>query len=686
MAESDPGASALDEAAFLEGLENWPEDTERLFAVTRALKKAGEKEKPRSLLQRLAATQKELGLPRARLETMLEIARAFPKKASPPEEFASAFQEAYPEHPSIGELAAHYFRPKANVIDAAEKLRRWLPFVPGAAFFFAGHGAGRVVELKPAIDAVRLDFEGGQRLSLPPGAAAKNLIPLPEGDFRRERLENPDALRRACLADPAAGLKHLLVSVGRPMTAAEIKEAFAGLVPAEKWAGFWSAARRNPQLLLAGKGKNAGYSWMESAAAARDSIQEEFDAAAPADKLALARKHSGRRALAPHFVAGLASAASAIAETEPAAALEILLFLEAQFPDAALPLDPDRLLSGPGAAAVAAGVRDPAARIRAYQLLRSAAGDSWPALFAELYRTEEDSRGLAALDAALAERSPSSRREIVSGILRAPRTAPRAFLWLLARRESDADVAPHMDARILAAVLDALRLPEFSSLRARLKALFDRGGLALSLVERIPDAQEARRLLTASDRAAGLESFRRDDFRQAVLRRFPELTGPRIQPIYATGESIRTKRRELEELLTVEIPRNGRAIQEAAAMGDLSENFEYHSARARQEYLTARAAKLREELARARPLDPRSVEPSEIRVGTRVRLTRGEAARELAILGPWESSPENGVYSYESDFARGILGRKAGDPVVIDGEEWRIREIGVWADAIAGRD
>src|SRR5687767_15311827 len=104
--------------------------------------------------------------------------------------------------------------------------------------------------------------------------------------------------------------------------------------------------------------------------------------------------------------------------------------------------------------------------------------------------------------------------------------------------------------------------------------------------------------------------------------------------------------------MTKEIPANRKAIEEARAMGDLRENFEYKSARQRHEYLNARAASLNAELQRVRPLDTAGMETSEVRIGTRVRLTGPGGERTLTILGPWESKPEEDVISYESDLAK----------------------------------
>ena len=77
----------------------------------------------------------------------------------------------------------------------------------------------------------------------------------------------------------------------------------------------------------------------------------------------------------------------------------------------------------------------------------------------------------------------------------------------------------------------------------------------------------------------------------------------------------------------------------AREMGDLSENFEYKSARQRAEYLSARVGKLQSELSNVRVLDPAQIDTSAVRVGTKVALSNGDIRREVTILGPWESDP-----------------------------------------------
>ena len=67
-------------------------------------------------------------------------------------------------------------------------------------------------------------------------------------------------------------------------------------------------------------------------------------------------------------------------------------------------------------------------------------------------------------------------------------------------------------------------------------------------------------------------------------------------PNAASARALRERRAQLDRLLSEELPRNRREIQEAKEFGDLSENFEYESARNKERQLIARQAALQQEL------------------------------------------------------------------------------------------
>src|SRR2546430_951209 len=190
----------------------------------------------------------------------------------------------------------------------------------------------------------------------------------------------------------------------------------------------------------------------------------------------------------------------------------------------------------------------------------------------------------------------------------------------------------------------------------------------------VDNPERPRKLLETLARYGVVEEYRRENVKHALVMKYPTLREPQAEPIYATAEMLANKRAELDHLLKVEIPANNKAIQVAREMGDLSENFEYKSARARAEYLAARAGKLQSELSNVRVVEPAQVDTTAVRVGTKVALSNGDIKREVTILGPWESAPEHGVYSNQSDVAKALIGHAAADIVTFMGNDYQSEE------------
>jgi transcription elongation factor GreA len=123
-------------------------------------------------------------------------------------------------------------------------------------------------------------------------------------------------------------------------------------------------------------------------------------------------------------------------------------------------------------------------------------------------------------------------------------------------------------------------------------------------------------------------------------------------------------RAELERLTKVERPAISRAIAEARAHGDLSENAEYHAAREKQGFLEGRIKELEGKLSRAEVLDPPS-SGDRIVFGSTVRLEDEDGkAVSYQIVGSDEAEPTQGRISVLAPLARTLIGRRVGDTVV----------------------
>jgi transcription elongation factor GreB len=133
---------------------------------------------------------------------------------------------------------------------------------------------------------------------------------------------------------------------------------------------------------------------------------------------------------------------------------------------------------------------------------------------------------------------------------------------------------------------------------------------------------------------------------------------------YATAEGARRLRDELDHLWRVQRPQVTRAVAEAAAQGDRSENAEYIYGKKQLREIDRRVRHLRKRLEGmvvvSRPPDDRS----RIYFGAWVRL-EDEDGREIEfrIVGPDEIDAARRHVSMDAPLARLLMGRRRDDEV-----------------------
>ncbi len=108
-------------------------------------------------------------------------------------------------------------------------------------------------------------------------------------------------------------------------------------------------------------------------------------------------------------------------------------------------------------------------------------------------------------------------------------------------------------------------------------------------------------------------------------------------------------------------------IGEAREKGDLKENAEYHAAKERQGLLQASIAKLESDLSDCEVVDPKSLPQDVITFGKKVTVNDKTLNKTVSytILGDLESDANAGIISIITPIARGLMGKKAGETVVI---------------------
>ncbi|HSB18246.1 MAG TPA: transcription elongation factor GreA [Bryobacteraceae bacterium] len=120
----------------------------------------------------------------------------------------------------------------------------------------------------------------------------------------------------------------------------------------------------------------------------------------------------------------------------------------------------------------------------------------------------------------------------------------------------------------------------------------------------------------------------------------------------------------LEYELRNELPRE---ILKARAHGDLSENAEYHAAKERQRYVSARLSQLQKRLGELSMVDLRNLPQGRVGLGSKVVVLDLHKDREIAfkLVTSEEADASKGWISTSSPIGKGLLGKELGDTVKV---------------------
>lgn len=129
-------------------------------------------------------------------------------------------------------------------------------------------------------------------------------------------------------------------------------------------------------------------------------------------------------------------------------------------------------------------------------------------------------------------------------------------------------------------------------------------------------------------------------------------------------------KKELHHLKTVERPKISEEIGAAIELGDLKENFEYHSAKDRQGMVEAKIRDLEHKVARANVIDPLKLGGDRVVFGATVTMEDIDTGNEriYQIVGETETDVENGRISVVSPLARALIGKEVGDETKVPGK------------------
>ena len=120
----------------------------------------------------------------------------------------------------------------------------------------------------------------------------------------------------------------------------------------------------------------------------------------------------------------------------------------------------------------------------------------------------------------------------------------------------------------------------------------------------------------------------------------------------------------LEHELSHELPKE---LKKAVALGDLSENAEYHMAKQRQEYVKARLRQLGRRLADLSLINLNNIPKDKVGLGSTVKVYDNDKGEELSykLVTSEESDVAAGKISTTSPIGRALLNKRVGDTTTV---------------------
>lgn len=140
-----------------------------------------------------------------------------------------------------------------------------------------------------------------------------------------------------------------------------------------------------------------------------------------------------------------------------------------------------------------------------------------------------------------------------------------------------------------------------------------------------------------------------------------------MERVPITREGYEALKKELEHIQKIERPRNIKAIEEARAHGDITENAEFEAAKNRQAFIEGRLNDLGYKLSRADIIDPQKLPKDRAVFASSVLLENSDTGENVVyqLVGPDEASIEEGRISVSSPLGKAIIGKKPGDEIVL---------------------
>ncbi|PIP60486.1 transcription elongation factor GreA [Candidatus Uhrbacteria bacterium CG22_combo_CG10-13_8_21_14_all_47_17] len=141
---------------------------------------------------------------------------------------------------------------------------------------------------------------------------------------------------------------------------------------------------------------------------------------------------------------------------------------------------------------------------------------------------------------------------------------------------------------------------------------------------------------------------------------------------YMSAAGLERLKQELHELKTVKRRELADRIETAKALGDLSENAEYHEAKDALSFVEGRIHEIEDILKNVAVIEEETGAVGIIRIGSTVVVEVNGKEKTYSIVGSNEADPLQGLVSNESPIGSALLGKKEDDIAEVEAPAGRI--------------
>ncbi len=547
-------------------------------------------------------------------------------------------------------------------------------------------GFGKITEIDTVFSRISIDFDTKPDHSMDLGFAAKTLNAIGPEHILARKVDDLKALQKLAAINHLELIKVVLLSYNGKATIDTIQKSLVPEVIEEDWKKWWDTAKR--ELKKSGhfrvpSKKSQPVEFHEEEVKIDDRLLSDFEVAkglkqklaVVSEVLKLVPDLHNKKAVATIVLAVLNDEIPKYLKNQPSLVLEAVFARDELSREAELEKQDEEVTE----AVIWERITDivalfealPAAKFKPALLSLKKSKENWPEIVLDLMN---HSTVKLAGDCALLMINNDLLDDLkkhLAYLINQQSAKSDLLLWLAkSRSDTFADI---LDAEVFNAMLTAMEHDQFQD-----KKINRLGDFILSdknlLVELIDSADiEVVKDITRKLKFSPVfEDMEKRSLLARIVKAYTSVQSliskeksSQDNSLVVSWKSLERRKSEYEKLVHKKIPDNSKEIAIARSYGDLRENHEYKAAKEQQKFLMKRKAELERDLLRAKGTDFANVNTDVVTIGTRIDMTNldTQATESYAILGAWDSAPDENVMSYLTPMAQAVINHKSGDEV-----------------------